>query len=458
MTRRTFLAASATLAACSTPPPAEESAKRPNILFILADDLGYGHLGCYGQTKIRTPNIDRLAQQGMRFTSAYAGCTVCAPSRSALMTGLHTGHTPVRGNSGGLPLPGDAVTFAEVLQEAGYATGCFGKWGLGDADSEGHPNRQGFDEFLGPLHQIHAQFYWPEFLWRNEEPVRFPENADNGKGAYAPDVLLEGALDFMRRKKDGPFLLYFPSLVPHHEYQVPEEDLAEYDGQFPEPAPFIREDRGFEVQHKPAATTAAMISRFDRDVGLLLDELDELGIADNTLVLFTSDNGAAGSFEPIVTPFDPSGPLRDYKGSLYEGGIRVPAIARFPGVVEPGSESDYAWAFWDLCPTFAELAEAPAPSNLDGKSIVPVLHGETQSPPEFLYWEASGKQAVRTGDWKAVRPTPGALLELYDLSSDLGETSDLAAEQPGVVERIEEYLAIARHDPPELPESGWIRP
>lgn len=456
MTRREWLVLTGAALGCSR--PEIEPRRRPNIVFIVADDLGYGHLGCYGQKEIRTPRIDRLAQEGMRFTSAYAGCTVCAPSRSALMTGLHTGHTPVRGNSGGLPLPAEAVTFAEVLREAGYATGCFGKWGLGDVGSEGHPNRQGFDEFLGPLHQIHAQFYWPEFLWRNEEPERFPENADGGKGAYAPDLLLEGALDFLRRKKDEPFLLYFPSLVPHHEYQVPEEDLAEYDGRFPEPAPFVREDRGFEVQYKPAATTAAMITRFDRDVGRLLDELDALGLAEDTLVLFTSDNGAAGSFEPIVTPFDPSGPLRGFKGSLYEGGVRVPAIARWPGVIEAGSESDYPWTFWDVLPTFAELAGADTPGGLDGRSFLPVLRGEEQATPEFLYWEAEGKQAVRMGDWKAVRPGRGEALELYRLSEDLGETTDLAGEEPGVVEVIEEYLATARTEAPELEESGWVRP
>lgn len=466
MTRRDFLAASAACAAAgcgqTDSGSSEPAAVRTNIVFILADDLGYNHLGCYGQTKIRTPRIDRLASEGMRFTSAYSGCTVCAPARSSLMTGLHTGHTPVRGNSGGLPLPADAITVAEVLQQAGYATGIFGKWGLGDAGSDGVPTKQGFDEFLGPLHQIHAQYYWPEFLWRNTEAVRLEGNENGGKAHYAPDVMLEGALEFIRDNKDQPFFLYFPSLVPHHEYQVPEEDLAEYDGKFPEPAPFIREDRGFEIQHKPAATTAAMITRFDRDVGRLLDELAAHGLDENTLVIFTSDNGAAGSFQPIVDPFDPSGPLRGYKSDLYEGGIRIPAIARWTGKIKPGSTSDYPWTFWDFLPTAAEVAGVEPPAEIDGRSFLPVLLGEDQQPPEFLYWEHGEgerlKQAVRMGDWKAVRRAPRAPLELYDLSADLGETTDLAAQHPEVVERIEEYLASARFDPPPAEESGFVRP
>ena len=466
MKRREFLATAAGVAwSCgqtSPQSPHEGAARPPNIVFIMADDLGYNHLGCYGQTKIRTPRIDRLAAEGLRFTSAYSGCTVCAPARSSLMTGLHTGHTPVRGNSGGLPLPAEAVTVAEVLKDAGYATGIFGKWGLGDAGSDGIPTKQGFDEFLGPLHQIHAQYYWPEFLWRNTEAVRLEGNEQGGKRHYAPDVILQGALEFVRTNKLNPFFLYFPSLVPHHEYQVPDEDLAEYDGQFPEPAPFIREDRGFEIQHKPAATTAAMITRFDRDVGTLLDELSAHGLDENTLVIFTSDNGAAGSFEPIVTPFDPSGPLRGYKRDLYEGGIRVPAIARWTGKIEAGATSDFPWAFWDVLPTLAELAGAETPANLDGHSIVPTLLGEDQSPPEFLYWEVGSgdvmEQAVRMGNWKAVRLGPGAPLELYDLAQDLGEEKNVAADHPAVVEQIEQYLATARFDPPLAEESGFIRP
>ncbi len=460
MTRRELLAVTAALWGCGA--EKKEPEAPPNVVLILADDLGYGHLGCYGQRKIRTPRLDRMAAEGMRFTSAYSGCTVCAPARSSLMTGLHTGHTPVRGNSGGLPLPATATTVAEVLHEAGYATGIFGKWGLGDAGSDGVPNRQGFDEFLGPLHQIHAQFYWPEFLWKNEEVLRLDGNRDGGKQHYAPDVMLEGALEFIRANQGNPFFLYFPSLVPHHEYQVPEEDLAEYDGKFPEPRPFVREDRGFEVQHKPAATVAAMITRFDRDVGRILDELAAQGLDERTLVIFASDNGAAGSFAPIVEPFNPSGPLRGFKRDLYEGGIRVPAIARWPGTIEAGVTSDFPWAFWDFLPTAAELAGVEAPAGLDGQSILPTLRGLRQTPPEFLYWEVGEgeemQQAVRMGDWKAVRRAPGVALELYELAGDLGETRDVAGERPEVVERIERYLATARVDPPQAEESGWVRP
>ena len=459
MTRRAFLGAAAGLAACGgTPAPDAPASRPPNFVFILADDLGYRHLGCYGQDKIRTPNLDRMAAEGMRFTSAYSGCTVCAPARSSLMTGLHTGHTPVRGNSGGLPLPADSTTIAEALRAAGYATGIFGKWGLGGEGTEGVPTRHGFDEFLGPLHQVHAQYYWPEFLFRNEERYPLDGNADGGKGSYAPDVMNEAALDFLDRHADRPFFLYVPSLIPHHEYQVPEEALAEYAGKFPEPEPFIREDRGFEVQDQPAAVTAAMITRLDEHVGQILAKLKQLGIAENTLVIFASDNGAAGSFEPIVTPFDPSGPLRGYKRDLYEGGIRVPAIAWRPGSVPAGSTSDYPWTFWDVLPTAAELAGVEPPAG-DGKSFLRILEGGEQVPPEFLYWESgdSGRlqQAVRTGRWKAVRNAPGEPLELYDLETDLGETTDVAAENPEVVDRIETYLETARVDPPELVEPGW---
>lgn len=464
MNRRQFLSASAlALAGCAERPASEPgpSARKPNIVLIVADDLGYAHLGCYGQREIRTPNIDRLAAEGLRFTDAYAGSSVCAPSRCTLMTGKHTGHCAVRGNSGGLPLPAGETTMAETLGDGGYATGLFGKWGLGEAGTEGIPSRQGFDEAFGPWHQIHAQFYWPDYLWRNEELYRVEENVGGAKGRYGPDLMLDKALDFVRRNQERPFFLYFPSLIPHHEFQAPAELVDEYKGRYRE-APFIREDRGFEVQQKPAATFAAMVTRLDQHVGQIVALIDELELAQHTLILFTSDNGAAGSFAPLVEAFHGSGPLRGYKRDLYEGGIRVPLIARWPGKIEPGGETDAPVAFWDFPATAAELAGVEPPAGDDGRSFLPTLLGERQPAPEFLYWELGAgdalRQAVRMGRWKAVRNKPGAPLELYDLAADLGETNDVAADHGEIVARIEEYLAGCREDPPALEEPGWRRP
>ncbi|MEZ5354198.1 MAG: arylsulfatase [Bryobacteraceae bacterium] len=459
MTRREWIAASAaaSMAACG----AREKKRPPNIVLIMADDLGYHHLGCYGQEKIRTPHLDRMAQEGLLFTDAYAGCTVCAPSRSALMTGLHTGHTPVRGNEGGLPLPAASVTMAEVLRDAGYATGIFGKWGLGEMGTEGIPTRQGFDEALGPLHQVHAQYYYPEYLWKNEAPLALAGNRNGGQNQYAPDVMVDGAVDFLRRHKDRPFFLYHPSIIPHHEYQAPAEAMAEYTGKFRE-EPFVREDRGFAAQPQPVAAFAAMVTRLDAHVGRILAEVDSLGLARDTLVIFTSDNGAAGSFQPLVDAFDGSAPLRGFKTDLYEGGIRVPMIARWPGSVAAG-RSSHACAFWDYLPTFAALAGASAPASAaDGLSFVHALVGRPQTEHDFLYWETTrrGKlvQAVRAGNWKAVRLEPGRPLELYDLAADIAESKDLAGSNPEVVQRIETYLATCREDPPQLVEPGWRKP
>jgi arylsulfatase A-like enzyme len=413
-------------------------------------------LGAYGQKEIRTPRLDAFAEESLRFTQAYSGCTVCAPARSSLMTGLHTGHTPVRGNSGGLPLPAPATTVAEVLKKAGYATGIFGKWGLGEAGTEGVPEKQGFDETLGPLHQVHAQYYYPEFLWKNGSPLPLPENENGAKGRYAPDVMLGGALDFVRAHAEEPFFLYFPSIIPHHEFQVPEENFREYAGRYEE-TPFIREDRGFEIQEQPAAAFAGMVTRLDGDVGKLLDEIDRLGLRENTVVFFTSDNGGV-DFEPIDKAFQGNGALRGHKTDLYEGGIRVPMLVRWPGKIEPGV-SEFPWAFWDFLPTAAELAGAEAPEGIDGMSVVPTLLGKEQEPHEFLYWETerAGKlhQAVRMGSWKLVRDAPDGLVELFDLAADPGETTNVAAEHPDVVARIEGYLATARTPPPELEEPGW---
>jgi arylsulfatase A-like enzyme len=443
------MAGAAGLAACAAKAPA-----LPNVILVMADDLGYGHLGCYGQKIIQTPNIDRLAAGGMRFTGAYAGCTVCGPSRSALMTGQHTGHTPVRTNGGGAALPASAVTVAEILQAAGYATGLFGKWGLGLQGTEGSPLRQGFDEYLGPLHQVHAQYYYPDHLWRNDERFPLEGNSFTSGRQYAPDVIQEAALEFVRRNHERPFFLYLPSQIPHHEFQAPAETLAQYEGRFAE-EPFIRNDRGFTVQEHPAAHFAGMVTRLDQHVGQVMDLLAELQIEENTLVLFTSDNGSIGDAAPITNSFGGTGALRGYKRDLYEGGIRVPLIAWRKGTIVPGTVSHLPCASWDFFPTFAEMAGAPPPDGIDGISILPELTGGKQQAHEFLYWESGGQQAVRMGDWKAVRPSAEAALELYDLLADVRERNDIAEENPEVAATIAEYLANCRTEPPLLAGHGW---
>ncbi|MCW5981594.1 MAG: arylsulfatase [Bryobacteraceae bacterium] len=442
----------------------------PNIVFIMADDLGYGDLGCYGQKRIRTPNIDRIAAEGMRFTDAYAGCTVCAPSRSVLMTGLHMGHTSVRSNPGGVPLLDDDVTLAELLKPAGYATGCFGKWGLGDVGTDGVPWKQGFDEFFGYLHQVHAHFYYPEFLYRNDRRFPLEGNVNGKRVTYSHDVIAGQALDFIRRRKDGPFFCYVPFTIPHVEFLVPEDSLAEYRGKFEE-KPYRDPNNHYAPQDEPRAALAAMITRMDRDVGRIMALLKEQNVDNDTLVIFTSDNGAA---TPIWKEdyFGSTGGLRGHKQNLYEGGIRVPFIARWPGKVEAGAVSRHPCAFWDVLPTALELAGRDIPPNADGISIAPTLLGQgDQKRHEFMYWELpryNGKtrefaaetpmQAVRMGEWKVVRPAPDGPLELYNLSDDVGETRDVASRNPAVMAKVEEYLKRARYDPrPQgQPAPGFI--
>jgi arylsulfatase A len=445
------LLAAVALGGCSGPDVPE----RPNIVFILADDLGYGHLGSYGQTRIRTPNLDRLADDGLRFTDFYAGSTVCAPSRSVLMTGRHTGHTSVRGNTGGIPLLPDDVTLGEVLGEAGYATGIFGKWGLGDHGTTGVPYAQGFDEFVGYLHQVHAHFYYPPFLWENDRRLDLPGNAGGARTTYSHDVVTERALQFVREHLDEPFFLYLAYTVPHTELLVPDESMREYEREFPEPNPYPG-DGHYAAQSKPRTAFAAMVSRMDRDVGRLVALLQDLGIDRRTIVLFTSDNGGQDGWGADLAFFQGNGPLRGGKMSLYEGGIRVPLVVRWPGVIEAGQVSDHVWAFWDVFPTLAELARAKAPDGLDGVSMLPALLGAGRSgheapEHEFLYWEygnvlgqAPIRQAARWGKWKGVRADLDGPLELYDLATDLGETTDVAADHPEIVARIEAYLDSAR--------------
>jgi arylsulfatase A len=442
---------------------ADAAPARPNFVFIMADDLGYAGLSCYGQKKYSTPRIDQMAREGMRFTQVYAGCTVCASSRSVLMTGLHTGHTPVRGNTGGIALADSDVTVAEVLKGVGYRTACIGKWGLGEHGTTGIPNKQGFDRFFGYLHQIHAHFYYPKFLWDQDEKFVLEGN-DGFSGQYTHDVIVDRAMQFLREqaKADDPFFLYLPLTIPHYELLVPEDSLEEFRGKYPEtPYTGRRKKVGFPddyaAQSHPKAATAAMITRMDRDVGRILDLLQELNLDENTLVFFTSDNGATGG------PSDPDffqacGPLRGYKRDLYEGGIRVPMIARWPGHIQAGSVNDHVWYFADVLPTLSELAKTDAPKTTDGLSVVPALLGEkaagrAQAEHDYLYWEHPNHherllQAVRLGDWKAIRLDAGLPLELYNLRTDVGEKTNVAADHPSVVQQMEQIIKSAHKEPP----------
>ena len=420
---------------------AAERMKKPNIVLLTADDLGYGHLGSYGQEKIKTPHIDRLAKDGMRFTHAYSGSSVCAPSRSVLMTGLHTGHTPVRWNTpGGASILDSDVTVAERLKEAGYRTGGFGKWGIGKENQPGHPNLQGFDEFFGQYDQVHAHFYYPYWLWHNEEKVMLPKNEGGKKGIYVHDVTHEEALKFIREsgESDEPFFAYLPYIIPHVELVVPEDSKKPYKGLFPKHT--ISDKRaGYLYDEDSYTAYAGMISRLDDAVGEIVALLDEVDATENTLFLFTSDNGAQGSnWDDLVTFFDGSGGLRGSKGSLYEGGIRVPMIAKWPGQIEAGTTNEVPTAHYDLFPTLVELAGV-TPSKTDGVSLVGELFGKpggkTETRP-YLFWQTPGAVAVRSGNWKLVRTDDYLPWELYDLASDPGETKNLAAENREIVFKL----------------------
>lgn len=342
---------------------------------------------------------------------------------------------------------------AEVLRRAGYRTGMFGKWGLGDADTPGAPNEQGFDEFFGYLHQKHAHFYYTDYLWHNGERFPLPRNADGARQQYTPDVILEHALDFIREPSDKPFFCYIPTTIPHHEWTVPEESLKEYSGKFEETRPEFRWREGYAFPKEPKATMAGMISHLDRHVGRVVALLDELKLRENTLVIFTSDNGADSYSLTNADFFEANGPLRGHKYDLYEGGIRVPTIANWKGTVAAGAVSEFPWYFADLLPTFASLAgDAQAvPAGIDGLSIAPTLlgrkRGGKQHAHDFMYWETDANRAVRMGDWKLVQPAPGVPVELYDLKADIGETRDIAAEHPDVVAKMSDYM-MASHTPP----------
>jgi arylsulfatase A-like enzyme len=439
--------------------------KRPNIIFILADDLGYGDLGCFGQQAIKTPNIDRMAAEGMRFTDHYAGSTVCAPSRCALMTGLHTGHCLVRGNAR-VPLRPSDVTVAELLEKAGYTTGIIGKWGLGEPESTGIPNRQGFDYWFGYLNQRHAHNYYPEYLWRNRQKFelenqvnhiirgrdRTPGGVATKKVEYSHDLFAEDALRFVQSNKDNPFFLYLAFTIPHANNEAGNKGM-----EVPAYGPYADKD-----WPRPQKGHAAMITRMDGDVGRLMAKLEELGLDENTFVFFSSDNGPhkEGGADPAF--FNSSGPLRGYKRALYEGGIRVPTIARWPGKIKPGSVTDHISAFWDFLPTCCDLAGIDTPQDTDGISMLPTLLGRAaeQKDHEYLYWEfheQGKKQAVRMGNWKGVRlnvaKNPDGPIELYYLKTDIGEQNNIADQHPQIVARIEDIMASAR-----TPSEHWPLP
>lgn len=411
---------------------------RPNIVYILADDLGLGDLGCYGQTLLKTPNIDRLASEGLLFRNAYAGAMVCAPARCTLMTGYHLGHATVRGNweiypEGQYPLAERDVTVAATLKRAGYATGICGKWGLGGPDSRSTPNKAGFDFFYGYNCQRHAHRYFTDYLWRNTERISIPQSSQ--KLIYSQDLIAEQSLGFIRQNRKHPFYLFCAWTLPHGPYNL--NNVVSVDK-------YAR--TGWKDEEK---VYAAMVERLDSDVGRVMALLKQLGLDRNTLVLFASDNGVTGNAANMR--FGSQAGLREAKGSLREGGIRVPLIARWPGKVPAGRTTDFTTAFWDFLPTAAEIAGTSAPRGIDGISIVPTLLGRTQKSHQYLYWERlSGRgkltRAVRLGDWKGYQEDAGSPIELYDLKSDPAESRNVAANHPDVAGRMRKIMAEAHVD------------
>jgi arylsulfatase A-like enzyme len=431
----------------------QNAAPKPNIIYIMVDDLGYRDLGCYGQEKIATPNIDRMARQGMRFTECYSGSSVCAPARSVLMTGQHTGHTRLRNNRalvGGLERRGglrvslqpEDVTVAEVLQQAGYTTGLSGKWGIGERGSQGTPGQKGFDEWYGYLNQARAHNHWPGSLWHNGEQVELPANSGGERGQMSHHLFTDFCLDFVRRQKDEPFFYYLAWTLPH--WPLVMSDLGQYaEKDWPD----------------KAKAYAAMVTLIDRDVGRILDLLGELGLDEDTLVLFCSDNGASSRWEGL---FDSVGQMRGKKGSLMEGGIRVPMIARWPGHVAEGVVDDTPWYFTDFLPTAADVAGAGVPAGVDGVSVLPTLLGRDQDLDErYMYWERPPlkperplSQAARRGRWKARRNGLDGRIRLHDLSEDHVESGNLANEHPEVVRQFAEFMDAAHEHSPHWPHRG----
>ena len=481
-----LLSAASSTQVFTRPSFAADTATRPNIVLILADDLGYRELGCFGQKLIQTPNLDGLAKQGMRLTQHYCGNAVCAPSRCVLMTGKHPGHAYIRSNKGTPPegqepIPASEITLAELLQQQGYVTGAFGKWGLGGPNSPGEPLRQGVNRFFGYNCQSHAHSYYPSYLWSDDKRIPLkndpavpghaslvkgadpsdPRSYDRFKGQdYAPDRINEQALEFIRDNQDRPFFLYYPTVIPHVALHVPDEELQPYLELGWKDPPFTRgKGYGYTPHFTPRAAYAAMITRMDRYIGNVLKLLEELELSDNTIVVFSSDNGTTHLGQEVdYTFFNSVGELRGLKGSLYEGGVRVPTMVRWPGKVAAGTTSDRVSGFEDWIPTLLELISAAkpvSPKGIDGISLAPTLLGNKQEPRPFLYREFpsyGGQQTIRVGDWKAVRQnmTRGNLdIELYNLASDVGEQNDVAKQHPEVVQKLAKLMA-QEHTPSEL--------
>lgn len=468
----------------------QAASKQPNVVFILADDLGYGDVGAFGQTKIKTPNLDRMAAEGMRLTQHYAGNAVCAPSRCVLMTGLHPGHTFIRDNrqakgvvlprmgkptsEGQHPIPDSAFTMAEAFKSAGYVTGGFGKWGLGGPGSTGEPLKQGFDRWFGYNCQGVAHNFYPVYLWDNDKtidlknpafpsadkltPEEDPTKAETYKRfqgtEYSADLIAEQARKFVQDNKSHPFFLYWPTTVPHVALQVPDDSLQQYLGLWDDP-PYVG-GKGYLPHFKPKAAYAAMITRFDKEVGALMKLIKDEGLDDNTIFIFTSDNGPLnGTHQGLAGTdcafFNSNGGLRDGKGTLYEGGYREPGIVRWKGKINAGTSSDRVTGFEDWLPTLLELvgAKDKTPKNLDGISFAPTLFGKKQPEREFLYREFpsyTGQQSIRIGDWKGIRRNmqrknnPNMQIELYNLATDRSETKDVAAEHPDIVAKMEKLM------------------
>lgn len=427
-----------------------------NVIYILADDLGYGDLGCYGQQKISTPNIDRMAQEGMLFTQHYAGCTVSAPSRCSLMTGLHTGHTQIRGNKeiateGQQPMEAETFTLGRLMKSAGYTTGLFGKWGLGYPGSSSVPNNMGFDQFYGYNCQRAAHTYYPAHLWHNDRRVDFPENANGDTATYSQDLIHQQALKFIRDNKNRPFYAMLTYTLPHAELNLPHDSIYRmYENAFEE-VPYVY-NGGYRGSEKPYASFAAMVSRLDKYVGEVLAELKSLGLDKNTIVIFTSDNGPhrEGGANPDF--FQSYGPLKGVKRDVYEGGIRVPMVAWCPAIIGAGIKTEHVSAFWDVMPTLAELTGATLPTASDGLSFLPtLLSKEGQKEHKYLYWEfheMNGRQALRSGNWKLIRqPVVGkTILELYDLTTDIHEDNNLATQHPDKAQELEKLMDSARSE------------
>ena len=453
------------------PPVVSSLQSKPNVIYILADDMGYGDLSCYGQQRFATPNIDRLAKEGIQFMQHYAGTSVCAPSRSVLMTGQHTGYTPIRSNMAAgnkrAFLPRSTITLAELFKQAGYATGAFGKWGLGAVGTEGDPNNQGFDEFYGFNSQALAHSYYPDFLIHNQEKVILERNHPDKKVDYAPTLIHNQVMKFIDQNRDQPFFIYYPTIIPHAELVAPEEYMARFSGKLlPEKsfngvkygAPNYKTG-GYESQPEGHAAFAAMVTLLDDQVGEILDRLKQYGLDNNTIVIFSSDNGPHQEAGADPEYFNSNGPWRGIKRDLYEGGIREPMLARWPGHIAPGTKTDHISAFWDVLPTLADLLKVQPPKDIQGISFLPTLLGKgTQKQHDYLYWEfheRGGRQAIRKGKWKYVvynvLNKQKRTVELYDLDADPGEADNIASKHQDVVKQLQALMDRSRVATPLFP-------